>query len=103
MLINIAAMPLIAGPIKVRHVCQKNCFLRQKRTYRSARNSLGNIPVVPTSQRGDGERDDYDDNASHGSGTVAAGVSLRNLNNRRSKDFWSRHGCLYRNENHARG
>ena len=56
-LINIAVMPFIAGSIEVRHVCQKNCFPRQKRAYGSARNPLRKIPVVPTSESGQSERE----------------------------------------------
>src|SRR5206468_8131548 len=57
-LVNIAAIPIFTGLIEVRHVCQKNCVPRQKRAYRSAGNSLRNIPVVPASECGDSKRDD---------------------------------------------
>jgi hypothetical protein len=57
-LVNIAAIPVIAGSIEVRHVRQKNCFPGQKRAYRRARNLLGKSPVVPTGECGDGEPDE---------------------------------------------
>ena len=59
-------MPLIAGLIEVRHVCQKNCVPRQERAYRRAGNSLRKIPEVPTSEGGDSERENQQRQTFHG-------------------------------------
>src|SRR4030095_3289033 len=63
--INVRLTPLVACPIKVRHLRQKNCIPRQKLGHRSARNLLGKIPVVPTSVCGNGNRNDQQQNSSH--------------------------------------
>ena len=64
-LINIRLIPLVLRPVKVGHVRQENCVTGQKPGNRSARNSLGKIPVVPTSVCGNGDRDDQQQNSPH--------------------------------------
>jgi hypothetical protein len=68
-------MPLIARPVEVWQVCQKNRLAWKKHADRPARRFLGDAPGVPDSPCGGHAGNYQEQNSSHEKETVAAGVS----------------------------